>query len=480
MQPTAPAHGPAHDPLRPPGVAVNDVHSGLNRTHVERIVRVASTAEVQAAIRFAAARSRPVCAAGGWHAMGGQQFCSDGMLLDTRPLRARCELDRARGLLTVDAGMQWPELISRLLAMQAGEPGQWGIAQKQTGADRLSIGGAISANVHGRGLRMRPFLADVDSFTLVDADGEVRHCSRDENAELFRLAAGGYGLAGVITAATLRLAPRQKVERLVEIVHAEQLADGFDRRIAEGCLFGDLQFDIDPSSSGFLQRGVFACYRPVPGTTPVTEGSHVLDERDWRRLLHLAHFDKASAWRVYTEHYLRTAGQVYWSDTHQMSIYPEGYHAELDAACGSPHACSEMITEIFVPRPEIAGFLAEAAEDFRVHDVDCIYGTVRLIERDDESLLAWAREPWACTIFNLHVPHTRAGIFRAAEAFRRLIDMAVRRRGSYYLTYHRWATREQVMACHPAFPAFLESKSRVDPAGRFQSDWYRHHVRLFT
>jgi hypothetical protein len=57
-----------------------------------------------------------------------------------------------------------------------------------------------------------------------------------------------------------------------------------------------------------------------------------------------------------------------------------------------------------------------------------------LIERDDESVRSWAREPWACVIFNLHTEHSEAGLARAAEAFRRLIDMAVRRRGSYYLT----------------------------------------------
>ena len=35
-----------------------------------------------------------------------------------------------------------------------------------------------------------------------------------------------------------------------------------------------------------------------------------------------------------------------------------------------------------------------------------IYGTVRLIERDDETFLAWARDRYACVIFNLHVEHT--------------------------------------------------------------------------
>ena len=104
-----------------------------------------------------------------------------------------------------------------------------------------------------------------------------------------------------------------------------------------------------------------------------------------------------------------------------------------------------------------------------------MYGTVRLIERDDESFLAWAREPWACTIFNLHVDHTPEAIARSGEHFRRLIDMAVRRGGSYYLTYHRHATREQVLACHPRLPAMLRAKRAHDPAERIQSDWYRHY-----
>ena len=56
------------------------------------------------------------------------------------------------------------------------------IAQKQTGADRLSIGGAVAANVHGRGPRMRPIIADVESVTLLDADGELRQVSRSRGA----------------------------------------------------------------------------------------------------------------------------------------------------------------------------------------------------------------------------------------------------------------------------------------------------------
>ena len=44
-------------------------------------------------------------------------------------------------------------------ADKAGPGGQaWAFAQKQTGADRLTIGGSLSANMHGRGLTMPPFV----------------------------------------------------------------------------------------------------------------------------------------------------------------------------------------------------------------------------------------------------------------------------------------------------------------------------------
>ncbi len=77
----------------------------------------------------------------------------------------------------------------------------------------------------------------------------------------------------------------------------------------------------------------------------------------------------------------------------------------------------------------------------RSERVELIYGTIRLIERDPETVLAWAREPWVCVIFNLHVVHTREGLARSAGHFRRLIDLAIAHGGSYFLTYHRWATR---------------------------------------
>ena len=71
-----------------------------------------------------------------------------------------------------------------------------------------------------------------------------------------------------------------------------------------------------------------------------------------------------------------------------------------------------------------------------------------------------------------------AGIDRAADAFRTLIDLGASRGGSYYLTYHRWARRDQVERCYPQMREFLALKRQYDPNERFQSTWYHHHLQL--
>ena len=457
---------------------VNDVHSRMNRTRVRRIVHAESRQQVIDAVGTTAGRGAPIATAGSRHAMGGQQFRTDGVLLDMTRLNRVIGFDPAAGTIDVEGGIEWPELINFLIREQATRPNSWGIRQKQTGADRLTIGGSLSANAHGRGLTLAPIVADVESFELVDANGAVRVCSREQDRELFAAAAGGYGLFGVIVAVRLRLAPRRKLERVVREVRIEELAGAFDESIAEGALYGDWQYSIDPRSPDFLRTGVFSCYRPVDDDTPVPAKRQRLSEADWRRFVYQIHAQKSRAYRDYLDFYLSTSGQIYWSDTHQLSSYTPDYHLALDARLNSRTTATDIITEIYVPRPRLADFMLAARSDFLEQDVNVVYGTVRMIEKDEDSLLAWAKQPYACVIFNLHTEHSPAGIEHSARAFRHLIDLAIERDGSYYLTYHKFATREQVARCYPRFPEFLALKRREDPRERFQSDWYVHHKRL--
>src|SRR5687767_6710234 len=99
---------------------VNDVHSQLNATRVDRIFRPESINEVRDAVRSSTERSLAI--AGGRHAMGGQQFARDADLLDLTGLTEVFAFDAERGEVEAGAGIMWPTLIDWLHAAQPGAP----------------------------------------------------------------------------------------------------------------------------------------------------------------------------------------------------------------------------------------------------------------------------------------------------------------------------------------------------------------------
>lgn len=462
----------------PGGHLVNDVHSRLNPTVVKHITRAKSQAEIIELIQSTQLTGEHICIAGGRHAMGGQQFLTAGQLLDTRDFNKVLDFDTQRGLITVESGILWTDLISYLQTNQVGKDHQWTIAQKQTGGDNLSIGGSLSANGHGRGLKMPPLVADVESFEIILHDERVLKCSREENNELFSLVIGGYGVFGVMSSATLRLIPRQKLQRTVEFIGVDDAIEKLEAYKKAGATYGDFQFAIDHKSDNFLSVGILSVYTPVEEAREPSLNNKLLTLEEWRRLLYLAHTDKTAAFDKYVKHYLATSGQLYWSDTFQLTTYLEDYHKALDEQL--PGCCqgTELISELYVPRNKLADFMRGAGKLLRQAKADVIYGTVRIIEKDNETFMPWAKQSYACIVINLHIEHTPHKIAWASRTFCDLISLAISFGGSYFLTYHRFASREQLLTCYPEMPEFIKHKMTYDPKGLFWSDWFDHYYKL--
>src|SRR4029079_14379191 len=126
---------------------------------------------------------------------------------------------------------------------------------------------------------------------------------------------------------------------------------------------------------------------PLDDDRLIPDDQRVLSASEWQRLPLLAPTDKSQAFAEYARYYMSTDGQVYWSDTHQLASYIDGYHEILDRQLNVEVKGSEMISELYLPSPDLPAFLAAVREDARRHGVNIIYGTIRLIEQDDESVL---------------------------------------------------------------------------------------------
>lgn len=455
-------------------VLVNDAHAGMNATWVREVKKPNSLVQLQQCIADAVAKNIPVSISGGRHALGTQQFATDSILIDTTSLNKVIGLDPNNGIVKVEAGIRWPELMEGLRALQQDEPNPWVIRQKQGGSDGICIGGTLSANAHGRGLGMKPIVGDIEFFELVNASGDLVFCSRTQNPELFKLAIGGYGLFGVIFSVGLRLMLREKLKRVVQVVDVSDVVEILEHAQANGCKYGDFQYDIDEKSPTFMKRGICTYYEPIEDSVEIPLAKKQLSEEKWLNFLHLACTNRRKGFDAYTDYFQSINGELVWSDTSQMSTYDQGYRAFINTNIDFDAPVSLMLSELYTPRDKLPEFMARSAAVLRESGIPNIYGTIRLIEQDDETFLPWAKQKYACVIVNLLVENSEAGKANAAETFRGLIDVAIEFVGSYYLTYHKWARKDQVLACYPQMPAFFEKKAKYDPNLVFQSDWYRH------
>ena len=461
------------------GTLVNDVHTGWNPTTVDTVERPASVTDVLTLIKSARKRGKLISVSGSRHATGGQQFATRSVLFDMRAMNRVLGFDPKTGLLSVEGGIEWPQLIQGYLQAQGVSPA-WGIRQKQGGGDHMTIGGALSANAHGHCLDAPPIISDIEWVEIATTDKAVKRCSRKDEKELFSLVIGGYGLFGIITAVGLRLAPRRKVRRHVETLTLAEVIPIVEKRAAHGSAFGYFQYSTDETSLEFMRTGILTTYEVVADSIPLGDTNTDIDEAPLASLLELAHKDRRSAYAHFAKFELSKNDNVEWSDLHQLSSYPAGYHQSVDRRLNDQTKGADLIWEFYVPRNELIAFMEEARRLLLNSETPLIYGTVRFIEQDRDSFLAWAKKRYACVIFTPHYPGGAAGLRKAGELYRQLAQAATKRGGSFYLTYNRFAARNEMDAAYPQFAEFLQLKRKYDPTELFQSDWYRHYRDLYA
>lgn len=176
-------------------------------------------------LRNEEALRRDLLSAHGWIARGmgrcyGDSSLSDS-IVDARPYNRILSFDATRGEARCESGVTLEDLIRVFL------PRGW-FLPVTPGTQVVTLGGAIAADVHGKGPGC--FCDHVREFRLMRADGSVLDCDPVRTPEWFETTRGGMGLTGIILEATLRLMPvrtayvRQKTARFRDL---ESLMAGF-------------------------------------------------------------------------------------------------------------------------------------------------------------------------------------------------------------------------------------------------------------
>jgi FAD/FMN-containing dehydrogenase len=163
------------------------------------IARCNTAAEVQQAVRLAAANDLLVSIKGAGHNIAGNAVSDDGFMIDLSPMK-QVVVDAPGRTAEVQPGVTLAEFDAA--AQQHGLAVPLGI-NSTTGIAGLTLGG-------GFGWLTRKFGFTVDNLVAADivtADGALRRASETDNADLFWAIRGGGGNFGVVTEFKFRLHP---------------------------------------------------------------------------------------------------------------------------------------------------------------------------------------------------------------------------------------------------------------------------------
>lgn len=131
------------------------------------------------------------------------------------------DFDRENGIIECEAGV----LLSSILevCVEAGF-----FLPVTPGTKYITVGGAIASDVHGKNHHVDGCFSDhVIHFDLLNENGEIIRCSKNENADLFWSTVGGMGLTGFIVSARFQLKKIQSAYIRHEAIKAENLDEIF-------------------------------------------------------------------------------------------------------------------------------------------------------------------------------------------------------------------------------------------------------------
>lgn len=327
-----------------------------------------------------------------------------------------------------------------------------GVGLKNQGdIDRQAIAGAVGTGTHGTGPTLGSLSAEVKSFRLVAADGQVLDCSPTSNADVWEAGRVSFGSLGVMSEITLGVRKAYKLRERNWLMPAgdcwrdlAKLRDG--HRHFEFFWF-PYAGEVVAKSLVDTDEGVAA---PLSSEEMLARGERMTaDQRTFKYGCEVARVVprlSARLQRLFTKGAMGTSSRARWSH----EIFP------------SPRNIKFNEMEYAVPAANGADCIREIAEVIRARKIAGVYPLeFRFVKADDIWLSPFYRRD-AVTI-SVHQYHRQSydELFGAAEGiFRR------------YGGRPHWGKLHTLKAAdfeklYPRFGDFCALRARLDPQGKF-------------
>ena len=456
--------------LKPTGAetSLNDA-SLLSETPVFRHITLsqdpgeALVAAIRAELREAGEAGRAFNIGAARHSMGAQAIPREGHAVTFD--NGFIEPDTSAGTYRAHAGIRWSQVIARI------DPLGFSPMVMQSNND-FGVAATFCVNAHGWPVRKGPMGSTVRRLKMVLADGELVTCSPEENAELFNLAMGGYGLVGAITEIEVDMARNLRLEPEFETMPAQEFGTKFlaalddpDVKMAYGRL--------NVERARFFEEALMITYRPSADQSdlPPASGSGAIAKiasRVYRAQLGNERMKRVRWW---TETSL--APRVGGGPVTRNSLINEPVITLDDR---NPDRV-DILHEYFVSPDRFPDFLEVCRAVIPASYQEFLNVTLRYIDTDPQSVLAYAPVPRIAAVMSFSQEMTARAEADMARMTRELIDAIVGIGGPYYLPYRPHATLDQLRRAYPRAGEFVAAKRRLDPKLVFRNGLWDNYLK---
>jgi decaprenylphospho-beta-D-ribofuranose 2-oxidase len=439
--------------------------TGWGRTSPSRAEVMAPVSGEEVAEALASAGPRGALARGLGRSYGDAAQNAGGRVVDMTGLAAVRELDRERGVVTVDAGASIEALVQLLLPLGLFvyvTPGTW----------HVTVGGAIASDVHGKNHhRDGTFCDHVLSFELLTPGGEVVTVTRDSPPGVFVATAGGMGLTGIVLSASLELLRVETSFVRVDRERAPNLDDAMARMTERD---GEYRYSvawIDCLARGrslgrsVLMRGDHATAPEVPperrnGAVAISGGTR-LAAPPWapNGLL------RRSTVRLFNEAYYRAAPV---SETGRIEDLRTFFYP-LDSVAGwnRIYGPSGFLQYQFAVPYGAEDALRTALERLSGAGCPSFLAVLKRFGPQGDGLLSFPIEGWTLA---LDIPAAVPGLGQLLDELDELVAAAG---GRVYLSKDSRLRPDLLEAMYPRLDEWRAIRARLDPDGVMRSDLAR-------
>jgi decaprenylphospho-beta-D-ribofuranose 2-oxidase len=413
--------------------------------------------------RVAAPTARGVIARGLGRSYGDAAQNAGGDVLLCTDLDRILNIDIEKGLVTAEAGVSLDALMRVLLPL-----GWFPMVIPGTGF--VTIGGAIASDIHGK-FRHGSFADYVESMPVVTPAHGVSTLAPDSTPDACWAPAGGMGLTGVITAATIRLQPVESSLLVADEECASDVDDCMDRMLS-----GDDEYRYSVAWIDCMARGRHL------GRSVLTRGNHAtLDElppkkRAGARQYAPRPLASAPPWmpnglinylstRAFGEFWFRKQRAA--KRRHIVGIPP--FYFPLDGVLGwnRMYGSRGFVQYQYVVPYGAEHIIRETLERLSATRTPSFLAVLKRFEHDSRSMLGFPMRGWTLA---LDMPAGGAPLAELLDGFDELVVAAG---GRVYLTKDSRVRPEILEAMYPALPQWREARAALDPNDVLHSDMDR-------